>query len=302
MKKVLAVMVVMLMAAPALGDVDITCSDEGGGVASIKYDATTEGQLVRAFALDITVSAGTIDGIGGYPTDGTGYGIYPGSIVISGGVVTDYGNPVAPASDPGALGGIGTNGITIEMGSLYEAGVDPAPPASGTLCTISVTEACTVTIAENGTRGGVVLEDATNPTTVTCTPCGNAGPGCFDPAHPDYNEWQAVGEPECWCYKYQCEGDADGKKLGGKAGYFRVEYADLGILINSWKTKTDGAALGDYTGGGGICADFDRKELGGKAGYFRVEYADLGILINHWKKSDAELDDNCGGDIIVWEP
>lgn len=164
MRKLVLLLVAMLLAAPAMGAVSVTCSHEGSGVFAISYDASGEAELVRAFALDITVDAGTIDSISDYSTDGSGYGIYPGSITISGGSVSAYGDPIAPSADPGALGGLGTGGITVEMGSLYEAGVDTPPGTSGLLCKVATTGAGQLNITTNATRGAVVLEDASQAT------------------------------------------------------------------------------------------------------------------------------------------
>jgi hypothetical protein len=83
-----------------------------------------------------------------------GFGIFPGTIQIDeGGNVTDDGTPVAPSDDPGALDGLDSNGITVELGSLYEDGNEPS--LGGLICTITVTADCTVNIAGNAARCGV---------------------------------------------------------------------------------------------------------------------------------------------------
>jgi len=148
------------MTVPAMAAVSITGQDLGGFVGAIDYTST--GVLPRAFALDITVDAGTIVDVD--VTDCQPFNIYMGTIQIAAdGSVTDAGSPVAPAGDPGALGGLGTAGITVEMGSLYDAAVSPnpaKPSAAGRLIKITVSENCNVTVASNTTRGNVVLEDA----------------------------------------------------------------------------------------------------------------------------------------------
>ena len=179
MKKLLLVLAVVLMAVPAMAAVSISGVDAGAGVGAISYTST--GVLPRAFALNITVSAGTILGV-----DVTGcqpFNIYMGTIQIAAdGTVSDAGTPVAPAADPGALGGIGTAGITVEMGSLYDASVTPndaKPAAAGLLIKVAVSETCNVTVASNTTRGNVVLEDATIATMAPITfPVGGAPVGC----------------------------------------------------------------------------------------------------------------------------
>jgi hypothetical protein len=93
-----------------------------------------------------------------------GYGIFPGTIVYEDGIVIDWGTPVAPADDPGALPGLGSYGITIEMGSLYD-GIENAPLVTDTLLKFSVdwhgAPEVIVDISLNELRGGVILEDST---------------------------------------------------------------------------------------------------------------------------------------------
>jgi hypothetical protein len=162
MKKLMLVLAVVLMAVPAMAAVTITATDAGSCTAAINYTST--GTLPRAFALDITVSGGAVitgvDVAGAQP-----FNIYMGTIQIDAtGVVTSAGTPVAPATATGALGGIGTSGITIEMGSLYDAAAIPVvgrPAASGLLIKVTVDQSCTISLASNTVRGNVVLEDAT---------------------------------------------------------------------------------------------------------------------------------------------
>ena len=64
------------------------------------------------------------------------------------------------------MDGIDSNGMTIELGSLY---VGPNSPAtSGDLCVVTVTdrEAC-MTITENTIRGGVVMEESAQTPSLT---------------------------------------------------------------------------------------------------------------------------------------
>jgi len=162
MKKLVLVLAVLLISLPAMAatvTVTATCQND---VWEVTY--ATDGNLPRAFALDITVPAGTITAVSDLST---AYNIYPGSIVIVDGEVNDPGSAVCDASYPDTLGGLGTAGITIEMGSLYATG-ETAPAASGTLCKFTVSDtAATVTIAENGIRGGVVMEDPDEDAIVT---------------------------------------------------------------------------------------------------------------------------------------
>jgi hypothetical protein len=172
MKKLgLVVAVLMVVAAPALAAVNITCTADGN-IVTVSYEVSGEPNKVRAFALDITVqnpaNINTID------YNDPNYWVYPGSIEIVNGEVNDVGSPVASPTFPGTLGGLDTNGITIEMGSLYYPTGDNSPNAPKTgirkllkFSVCHVFSGCKVYIKENTVRGGVVLTNPTIDPTVT---------------------------------------------------------------------------------------------------------------------------------------
>lgn len=171
MRLLTSILATLVLASGAWAGVAITCSTSGNYV-TISWDASGETELVRAFALDVTVDSGTIDSYSAAHAD---YDIYPGSIVIdAGGTVTDAGSPIADASYPGTLGGTGTSGVTIEMGSLYASGETP-PPTSGALITLTVSGPCNVSITENVIRGGIVMEDPAVPANPSFASCEFGG-------------------------------------------------------------------------------------------------------------------------------
>jgi hypothetical protein len=183
MKKLLLVMAVLLIAAPAIAEVKITCTQPTAAgtehIITVSYDATSEVNLPRAFALDITltdtvaadnaiITAVTPAVTGESAVGNRGFGIFLGAdgvdINETTGIVNGWGSPVANPADPCAATGIGTNAVTVELGSLYGGvqGVSNpnAPASSGTLCTFTVnSKVCTVAITENARRGGIVMED-----------------------------------------------------------------------------------------------------------------------------------------------
>ena len=283
MRKIIFALTILVLAAPALADVTITATDEGGGVVAITYVASGEPSKVRAFGLNITVDSGCdIDAIDDFNTgDNNGYGIFMDNIVIDGnGLVTSFGNPVAPSGAPGALGGLGTGGITVEMGSLYEDG--NAPDDSGTLCRITVNDNgasdCNLALAaEDVHRGGVVSESGS-----TITPVLEGTKvtfACFPSAHADYSEWLSVGSPASWCYVRQCHGDADNATEQIGKPTFHVGYNDLAIFLSDFKNTTPSMA-----------ADFDHaSEQIGKP-TFRVGYNDLAIFLANFKNSTVNAD------------
>ncbi len=280
MRKFALVVAMLLFVAPAMAAVTVTATPSGTDV-TIAWSSTPD--IVRAFALDITVDEGAK--ITATSSPNSNYYIYPGTIVIdAGGVVTDYNTPVAESGDhPDTQPGLGTGGITIEMGSLYAA-TDPVhntpPGTSGNLITVTVdlqgAQDCNLTVALNGARCGMVLENGSSPSTNLPTTVKVSGE-CYA-GQPDYAQWVAAGKPICWCYPRQCHGDADGlQEGGGKVPLVWVGVNDLAILGTSWK-KNPGD-LG-YDG----CADFDHLiEGGGKVPIVRVGVNDLSILGLYWK-------------------
>jgi hypothetical protein len=324
MKTLVLALAVVLLAVPAMADVKIIITDVSPNpetpTAQISYDATTElPELVRAFALDIVATGANIVEVNDYAVgdDNGGYGIFPGNFSLhitvnpTTGNVDNWGvagyTPVAPPGDPDALTGLGTAGVTIEMGALYDTA---APGETGVLCTLVCDGPCTMSATGNAIRGNVVLENAAglvpDVTEATDVPIG-AEPECLPSDHPDYGEWVAVGKPRCWCLKRQCYGDVDGEKEGGaKTGYFYVKYTDLNVLVAAWPVKEPpkGPGIDSVELGGikGICADSARDQEGGaKTGYFRVHYNDLNLLVASWPIKEPPkgpgLATDCGGDL-----
>jgi hypothetical protein len=301
MKNFILPLAVALIATPAWATVAITVVDEGDCTAAINYAVSGEPNKARAFALDITVDTGVIEEISGYMKgEGPGFGIFPASFrdyitvdATTGEVTTwdvnEY-TPLADPNDPGALGGLGTDGVTIELGGLWYPTGDSSPnaaPDTGTLCKLKVSEGCNMSVVENATRGGIVLTDpAVAPTvdmsgaTNVSVPCGG-GP-CIDPSWSTYNDWVALGEPACWCEPYQCDGDVD----GGTETFFkyRVYGNDLAAIVDNWKRKIDDPALDP-------CADIDHKsETFFK---YRVYGNDLATVVGNWKAKDGDLPGDC---------
>ncbi len=322
MKRLCLVLALFLLASPALAAVRIVVEPDGD-LAAINYE--TDGEKVRAFALDISADAGAIiditDFIRGESTaDAPGYGIFPANFgryitvdVETGEVdawnITDY-NPVADPCDPGALGGLGTDGITIEMGALYYPTDDNSPNApanSGTLCRLILSEEANLTVTLNEARGGVVLTDPEVAATVdllqaTDVPVGGEA-DLLAPSHPDYAEWVAMGKPVCWAYPRQCHGDADGTLEGSaKTGFYYVGPADLDVLTAAWQIKEPPFGPGIASIENGICADFARDQEGSeKTGFYRVGSTDLNRLVENWLVKEAPagpgVPGDCGGNL-----
>ncbi len=298
MRKLCFVLTTLLLTTPAFAGVTISCEQAGAYDANVvvSYEASDDANLPRGFGMNIMLNNDeTITGITSASGD---YWVYPGTINISGGAIIDYGDPVAPQDPcfPGReLGGIDTNGMTIEMGSLYNDPCDPChpspPPTSGELLRFTVSGDCNVSIEGNAARGNVVLE-TTVEASVVYTGCEVVvePPPCFPEAHPDYGEWVLRGSPSCWCNPRQCHGDAASDKQGtSKKGYYYVGDSDLLVIIPSWKVlepPKGSGILGKVNGSGVLltCADFAHDKQGtSKKGYYYVGDSDLLRYLPYWK-------------------
>jgi hypothetical protein len=329
MKKILIVLAVVLLASPALARTDITMAKGATwNEVVVSYNCSTEPNRVRAFALNVALNNGAK--IATTPAPGSfhaKYWVYPGSIDINAttGVVHGKGSAVANAAiyTQDTLGGPGTTGMTVEMGSLYTATDGNQPATSGQLFKFTVDKGCTVTITPNVIRGGVVLE---NPAVAADVNAPAYSIVAFNPAHADYAYFMDpnVGQPTCFAYLRQCFGDADGKPQGGRiTGWWYVGTDDMTVLLGSWQVLENcaqlwgpnntvkckkpsppfppntptpsGSGVGTYSSPNvtvtvageaipAICADFERDLQGGSiTGYWRVGTADMTLLLNNWQ-------------------
>lgn len=96
------------------GTIEITAADASAQRLRIGYEVTSGSELPVGFGLNITLNNEAtfreVESASPY------FPIYPGTVIIDGGEIIDYGTPVAPGDYPDTLGGLGTSGVTIEMG------------------------------------------------------------------------------------------------------------------------------------------------------------------------------------------
>lgn len=296
LKIILAVFVLLFTITftvePARADVNITATQVGEtNEVIISYDATSETNLVRAFSFDIQLDNDcNIVVVTGINAD---YYIYPGTIQIDAlGNVIDYGTALAEYSDlpSGTLSGLDSNGVTIEMASLYSPvgpGSPNAPAKSGNLLSLKLSKSTCLTISGNVARAGatgVVMEDPSEIVQVNfpglvCVefdgfpPCNY----CMHCDHWAFQDWVYWGFPACWCYARQCRGDSDGIKTGP----FWVAIPDLNAFRLAFN-KTD-IVLDSIPNG--ICSDFDKI----KTGPFRVAIPDLNIFRLYFNKPELQV-------------
>ncbi|MFH1613600.1 MAG: hypothetical protein ABIG61_00750 [Planctomycetota bacterium] len=185
MKRMIPI-VILLLTSPVLSAVNLSCEVEaaggGNGTLTIDYDANTEVELVRAFALDVQVSGAVMVSV---VSTNPNFWVYPGTIVIdaNGNIPPGgEGTPVAPANDPGALGDLPGTACKLEMGSLYEAGdANLTPDKSGELIVIALTglgSSIEFRVTTNAVRGMITMEDGTTRDSNYVWPPENCFPDC----------------------------------------------------------------------------------------------------------------------------
>jgi hypothetical protein len=255
MKKIVFALVVLLLALPASAAVNISCAQDGNDLVISMEN--TGGTRVRAIALDIQLDSSDaclcdVDCVN------TGYTIYPGQIDIDEvtGEVLDYGSCECDEGYPQTLPGTDpdSNGVTIEMGSLYVGEGNAPPQGLQELVRIDMSCSCggddiPVLISENTIRGGVVMEDPDEEPTVNITTCTVDLPSC------------AV--PTCWDTVTQCGGQTSGD--ADCNGNINID--DLTALKAAWGMSSPYTA--PY-----CCADFDQSGS--------VNIDDLTILKGGW--------------------
>ncbi|MHC4891032.1 MAG: dockerin type I domain-containing protein [Planctomycetota bacterium] len=234
------VLAILLFAAPAWATVTISATDLGGGEVAISY--VTDGNLPRAFGLDITVTDGDITAcepnmVGECTATVRGYGIFMGTIAIEAdGTISDYGTPVAPSSYPGTL-------------------------------RITITEMCTVNIAGNTARcgtEGVVMEDWEEVPVVTYVPTDvgidempvGSTIGDIYITQAIHDLWVSIGRPVIWLCVGNSRGDANNDGF--------TNPTDVGMIIN---------ALGQATTNANCAADLNRDGF--------INPTDVGQIINN---------------------
>ena len=202
MRKVVLILLVLLMAAPAMAAITISAVQPNpGDPVQINYVCTgvhassSAKALIAGMAFDVSVDNGClITTIGGHKEDGEstsgspGYGVYMKEAQIDMGdpcnptwVIGGI-DPVADPCDSDSPGQLGGNIITIQFGALFADPCDNlenAPLDSGTLCVLTVDDPCevgsyTMCIALDDTRGGIVMTDQSTP-----DPC-DVTAGCFE--------------------------------------------------------------------------------------------------------------------------
>jgi hypothetical protein len=163
MKKIIFVLTLLLLVSPALATVNLSCTSDNSGVVSVYY-ALSDANLPRAFGLNVTLNNdANIVSAGNFNPD---FWVHPGSIDINTNVIPPVidsnGSAILSSVDYPQAGGLvgppDSNGMTIEMGSLYYGSPNRPDPNTDLLFTFTVDADCNVIIAGNTALGNVVME------------------------------------------------------------------------------------------------------------------------------------------------
>jgi len=178
MKRIIMVLTVLLLTAPAFAAVVVEVANVDANTYNIEYS----GDLPRAFALKVTATDGNIVDVNNYfEGEGAGYGIFMGSIDINDitGEPDLWGSPIVDGTKYADAAGTGldTNTVILEMGALYTAGNGPTGP--DVLCTVTVSSGTTKLCVESDSTRGHVVFDGNPPTSQQVAEvCGEPGPSC----------------------------------------------------------------------------------------------------------------------------
>lgn len=301
MKKLMLILAVAIVAAPAMATITFVATDVGNGQLRIAYTTDDpDNDKPRGVALEVALD-GEYDTVADNPAVSTddAYNCFIDHAWDlekeggPGGYVLDTGEPLANPDTPGSLTAP-ADLFAISMGVLDETSNQlPGPTTSTDLITIQLTNDggastsnCTVTITGDTTRGpdsGVVgstipsnLSGGNSVTTIVFVPAA-VPDECVKADAPFYDEWVGAGsnweKPDCWCYVTQCRGNHDGIKDAYQVG--STDLLNFLDAFNKADFKLDNTK---------ICADYDHK----KAAY-RCGSDDLVIFLTYFNKADFKV-------------
>jgi hypothetical protein len=295
-------MLVLAFAMPLLADVSVTVAEGTANdeIAEVSL-AISGGAVVRGLAVTVTITGANLAAIADvtdvmagfnayidYYYSNTGFlGSLPGETSLPG----TGAHCVARADAAGVLTALPATTFSISLGALDNSGNQGGVTAGGLLCKIKLSNfagaTANVCVAPDALRGGIVGDTLG---TVTVASCANiakyvspdacrAKIATAVPAKlAEYDAYLAAGhtvaQMQCWCWKFQCQGDANhDTQVAG----WRVYTNDLAKLSVDWKKLIATA---------NPCADinWDAQVAG-----WRIYTNDLNKVSTNWKKTDAQL-------------
>lgn len=287
MKKTLVALILVALAVPAMADVAITTvSDNVNQNLSIYADSAAQ---MRGVALKLTITGGELTSAADYLTSDFNTFVDYAFTTGAGYQISMAGQH--PLANPAAAGvaSFPTTVASVSVGYLDQGGLQAGKTGHVLVAKLHISKianggSASIAIEVDTLRGGAVVGDTVGAVTIA-TPAIVLGPVsvpvCTDKLSAaektDYAAYVAAGkDPSCWCWKYQCRGDAD--NATETALKYRIYNADIAAVVANWKAKIATA---------NPCADFDHAAE--TALKYRVYNNDIATLVGNWKAKDAAL-------------
>jgi hypothetical protein len=327
MKKVILAICVCAMAAPAINadpitiemaasnftatTADLTISYSGASglppygismVVDLTVDSAGAGSAEVVAESDVASGDSFFDVFIDLAADEPNNYLDPAKVDPCTGIWTGAGTPHPLAKTDAA--GTPTFPVSVFSLCMGELAQTATIPASKDLAVITITRddgvgagtGCTVSIAADDLRGTIVDPNG-DPLTVTYPAdlpiVWGGAPQCFGGAGQQWTDWNALGNPTCWCDATTGVAGGAGRQCHGDAGNdvevflqnYRVFNSDLTLVIQNWQRKAGDPLLNP-------CADVDHKAEVFLQNY-RVFNGDLTRVISNWQKKDDVIPANC---------
>jgi len=299
MKKVVCLIAVLALTAGVYADVVITAAPGTGANAGklvLSYTADAGDELVGlAVVLDAGTGGDTIKVTSGWAIDSffdvfiDAYKTDPAKLDD-----TTFGDDgTTPFADTEGPGQVTTDSAKVSLCLAALPADHLGKASSAELAVIDVNDGdadneVTVCVTLDTLRGGPVDIEGAVAATIngSCVTIILGTPECLKNTAPEYNAWVSYGKPDCWCFRRQCNGDANGAAVLGKW----VTSADLNIL----KAVYNATLANVLAYPGGICADFNHAAVLGKP----VTSADLNILKLYYNQATVPQCDLNGDGVL----
>jgi hypothetical protein len=245
MKKVLALLVVLAMAAPAMAVVNFEIADGGNGVLIISYTSDA-GELPRGVGLAVSIDGATADGASVLAVDAKFNTYIDYASDMGNAFAIGDGHPLAKPGIAGALDAAASE-FSISAGVLDEGGDQGAGDGAAELIQIQLTGSGTamVTISGDTTRG----------------PASGVVGGAYESNLPISGP--VALDDDCALFACHASGDTNGDCL--------VDSDDIQVFIGAW---TDATLGGESNGIPHVCADTNDDGL--------VDSDDIANLVGGW--------------------
>ena len=267
-EKILLLALILSIASLATADLDLS------GGSSSPFQLTGDDTVYTSYTRFLVVTEGTITGTTLFYT---GDGAY----------ITDYSSNSAYIDLFQAKIDLFTSCETVTH--VFKLGIKDMNPGNGSV----IANGNLVDFAFTGPVRAYLTDDSAGTLTaqsVSYVPLSDPICTCEElyRDNPLYAKYVAAGrDPSCWCWQYQCHGDADNyADHPAWPPAYRVYDGDLTMLSNNWKKSTTSTPVANP------CADFDHAEEEiFIEGTYSIYDGDLTILCNNWKATDDDLSD-----------